>query len=113
MILTTELLDDVSDVDAATINEVLRAGRFGAYAILAVSDQEYLQAGNDGQPDDECRSSQVRREPDLWILEFREDGRQFQAAGRATLEQVRRTFLSYLAREQEWRSEFTWTELGS
>jgi hypothetical protein len=48
---------------------------------------------------------------DPWVLEYREDGRQFRAEGQVTLEQVRQAFQSYLAGGSEWRAGFTWGEM--
>jgi hypothetical protein len=111
MTLTTEDLRDISNVDAATVDEALRSDGFGKFAILSVSEQEFIQAGNDWQPDEECRAFLQRYDSDPWLLEYRESDRRFRAAGHVTLEQVRQAFRSYLARGSEWRLAFAWAEV--
>jgi hypothetical protein len=109
--LTTEDLGDVPDVDAAAMDEVLASDAFGKFAILSASEEAFLQAGNDWQPDAACREFMEAHESDPWVLEYREDGRRYQAAGRVTLDQVRQAFRSYVSGGSEWRAGFAWGEL--
>ncbi len=111
MTLTTEDHDDIPDVDAATLDEVLRSDGFGKFAILSTSEEEFIQAGNDWQPNEQCRAFLHEHNSDPWLLEYRESGRQFRAAGHVTLEQVRDAFLSYLSAGVQWRSAFVGAEL--
>jgi hypothetical protein len=111
MTLITEDFGSVPDVNAATLDEALRSDAFGKFAILEASTQEFIQAGNDWQPSDECRVFMKSHGSDPWALEYREGERQFQAAGYVTLEQVLKAFHSYLAGGQEWRSSFAWSEI--
>src|SRR5690348_13699540 len=97
MTLTTEELGDVPDVDAMTLDEVIQSDSFGKFAVLCMSDDEFIQAGNDWQPTDTCQAFLEKHESDPWVLEFREAGQQYVATGNVTLEQVRQAFQSYLA----------------
>jgi hypothetical protein len=111
MTLTTEDLGEIPDVDGLTLDEVLASDGFGKFAILSVSDEAFIQAGNDWQPDAACKAFMKANDSDPWVLEYREAGRQFRAAAHVTLEQVRRAFRSYLAGGLEWRSGFVWARL--
>jgi hypothetical protein len=111
MTLTTEDLGDIPDVDATAVDEVLRSDAFGKFAILLASNQEFIQAGNDWQPGEECRAFLQQHDSDPWLLEYRESGRQFRAAGHVTLQQVQQAFQAYLTGRLEWRLGFVWTEL--
>jgi hypothetical protein len=110
MTLTTEELGDVPDVDAAGLDEVLEPDGFGKFAILSASEA-FIQAGNDWQPGAACETFMDAHDSDPWLLEYREGGRQFRAAGHVTLEQVRHAFQSYLVGGSEWRSGFAWSAL--
>lgn len=111
MTLTTEGLGDVPGVDDATLDEVLTAEAFGAFAVLSKSGKAFIQAGNDWQPDPACAAFIEAHGSDPWVLEYRERGRQFRAAGRVTLDQVRAAFRSYLAGAPGCRTRFTWGEV--
>jgi hypothetical protein len=111
MTLTTEDLGNLADVDAAAMEEVLASDGFGKFAILSASEEAFIQAGNDWQPDEACRAFLQAHGSDPWVPEYREGGRQYQAAGRVTLEQVRQAFRSYLAGGPEWRNGLVWGEL--
>ena len=111
MILTTEDMGDVSDVDAAKLDEVLVSDAFGKFAILNKSDEEFIQAGCDWQPDEATKAFLAATGSDPWALEYREGGRQFGVEGHVTLDQVQRAFQSYLAGGSEWRSGFVWRAL--
>ncbi len=82
MTLTTEDHDDIPDVDAATLDEVLRSDGFGKFAILSTSEEEFIQAGNDWQPNEQCRAFLHEHNSDPWLLEYRESGAAVQG-GRA------------------------------
>lgn len=112
MTLITEDLGEALDVDAAALDEALLSERFGKFAVLSASAHEFIQAGNDWRPGEECSAFLQSHGSDPLVLEYREDERQFQAAGKVTLEQVRQAFHSYLAGGQEWRSNFAWSETG-
>jgi hypothetical protein len=111
MKLTTEDMGDVPDVDAATLDEVPASDGFGKFAILSASGEAFIQAGNDWQPDEACRAFLAAHDSDPWVLEYRERGRQFRAAGQVTLEQVRQAFHSYRVGSLEWRAGFAWRKL--
>jgi hypothetical protein len=111
MTLTTEEMGDVPDVDAAAMDEVLVSDVFGKFAILSASDEAFIQAGNDWQPGPDCAAFLAAHESDPWVLEYREGGRQFRAAGHVTLDHVRSAFASYLAGGSEWRTGLEWGEL--
>jgi hypothetical protein len=111
MRLTTEDLGDLADVDAAAMEEMLASDSFGKFAILNASDGAFIQAGNDWQPDEATRVFLHAHDSDPWVLEYRERGRQYRAAGQVTLAQVRQAFQSYLVRGSEWRTGFAWGEL--
>jgi len=111
MTLTTEDMGDVPDVDAASMDDTLATDAFGKFAILSASEEAFIQAGCDWQPGPECEAFMDAHGSDPWVLEYREGGQQFRAAGHVTLDQVRQAFRSYLASGQEWRSGFAWGEL--
>lgn len=112
MTLTTEDLGDLPDVDAATMGGVLTTDAFGKFAILSASDEAFIQAGNDWAPGLACEAFMAVQGSDPWVLEYRESGRQFRAAGPVTLEQVHWAFRSYLAGVRDWHSGFSWGEPG-
>lgn len=111
MDLSTEDFGDVPNVDAATLDEALATDAFGKFAVLIASEDAFIQAGNDWQPTDECAAFMAANASDPWVLEYREGGRQFQAAERITLDQVRQAFRAYLTGEAQWRTNFAWNEL--
>jgi hypothetical protein len=111
MTLTTEGGGDIPGVDASTLDEVLRSDTFGKFVVLVASDDEFIQAGNDWKPSEECQAFLRDHESDPWLLEYRESGRLFRAAGHVTLQQVRSAFLAYLSGASAWRSAFAWAEL--
>ena len=111
MTFTTENDGDLPDVDAATLDEVLRSGSFGKFAILAVSEAQFIQAGEDWSPDDQSQAFLRENESDPWLLEYRESERQFRAVGHVTLTLVRDTFQAYLSGDPGWKSTFAWAEL--
>lgn len=111
MILTTEEFGRVSDVDTAMLDEALGHDGFGKFAILNKSNEEFIQAGCDWQPDDATSVFLAATGSDPWVLEYREGGRQFSVEGHVTLDQVIRAFQSYLAGGSEWRFGFAWRVL--
>jgi hypothetical protein len=111
MTLTTEEMDDVPAVDAARLDEVLGSDAFGKFAVLSQSGKAFIQACSDWQPGAACEAFIDAHESDPWVLEYRERGRQYRAAGWVTLDQVQAAFRSYLAGGSEWRSGFAWGEL--
>jgi hypothetical protein len=112
MTLTTEALGDAPDLSAEALDELLTSDAFGNFAILNASDEQFIQAGNDWQPGAACTDFVETHDSDPWVLEYREDGRQFRAEGQVTLEQVRQAFQSYLVGGSEWRSGLTWGEMA-
>ncbi len=111
MTLSTEELGNAPEVSAATLDELLTSDAFGKFAILSASDEQFIQAGNDWQPGAACAAFMATHDSDPWVLEYREDERQFRAEGRVTLEQVRQAFRSYLAGGSEWRAGLAWGEM--
>ncbi|MEV8516330.1 hypothetical protein [Dactylosporangium sp. NPDC051484] len=112
MTLTTEVLNDVPDVNAATLDELLASDAFGKFAILSASDEEFIQAGNEWEPGAACVAFIQTHGSDPWMLEYRERGQQFRAEGQVTLEQVRQAFQSYLSGGSEWRTALAWREIS-
>jgi hypothetical protein len=88
MMLTTDDLGDVPDVDAATLDEVLASDGFGKFAVLSASGEAFIQAGNDWQPGEALRAFMAAHDSDPWVLEYCEGGRQLRPVGQVTLEQV-------------------------
>jgi hypothetical protein len=113
MTLTTEDGGDIPNVTPEDIDRVLPADAFGKFAILSVSATEFIQAGNDWQPDPACSQFLQQHNSDPWILEYRDgaSGQQFRAVGWVSLEHVRVAFLSYLAGTETWRTTHEWHEL--
>ncbi len=111
MKLTTDKLGDVPEIDAAKLDEVLASDGFGGFAILSASGEEFVQAGDEWQPGAECEAFLAAHGSDPWMLEYREDGRLFRAAGHVTVDRVRQAFRSYLAGGSEWRTGFAWREV--
>lgn len=112
MWLTTEEAGDLPDVTAADIDHALADDNFGKFAVLSASEDDFIQAGNDWQPGEECRAFMTAHDSDPWVLEYRDGatGRLYRAGGRATLEQVLMAFRSYLAGGRAWRGAFAWGE---
>jgi hypothetical protein len=111
MLLSAEEIDDVPNVDAAKLDEVLGSDAFGKFAILNKSDGEFIQAACDWRPDEETKAFLATTGSDPWVLEYRENGRQHGVEGHVTLEQVLQAFQSYLAGGSEWRTAFAWRAL--
>jgi hypothetical protein len=111
MTLTTENLGDMPDVDATTLDDVLTSDGFGNFAVLSASEEAFIQAGNAWQPGEECAGFLRVHDSDPWVLEYRDCGRQFRAAGHVTLEQVRQAFRSFLAGDSQWRTGLVWGAL--
>jgi hypothetical protein len=111
--LTTEELGDVVDVTAAALDEVLRQDVFGKFAALSRNDGEFIQAGNEWQPGEECGRFLQQYDSDPWVLEYRQAGKLYRTDGQVTLDQVRRAFQSYLAGDDGWQRDFTWSEWAS
>jgi hypothetical protein len=111
MTLTTEDMGDMPEIDATAMDELLASDGFGKFAVLSASDEAFIQAGNDWQPGAACEAFMDDHDSDPWVLEYREGGRQFQADGHVSLDQVRQAFRSYLAGGSEWRTGFQWGEL--
>jgi hypothetical protein len=110
MRLTTEELGDVDDVTANDVERVLGDDAFGGFAILAKSDDVYMQAGNQWSADAACEVFVQKYGSDPWVLEYR-DGKHFAADRNVTLDEVKRAFLSYLRGDPTWRTAFTWSEI--
>lgn len=111
MKLTTDVLGDLLDVDAASLERVLASVGAGGFAVLSASDGAFLQAGNDSRPNAECEAFRSMHGSDPWVLEFSEDGRLYRAAGHVTLDRVRQAFRSYLTGGLEWRAGLVWSEV--
>jgi hypothetical protein len=99
------------NVDVAAMDEALATDAFGKFAILSASDETFIQAACDWQPGEACRAFMDAHDSDPWVLEYREGGQQFRAAGHVTLDQVRHAFRSYLSSGPDWRTGFAWGEL--
>lgn len=110
MNLTTEELDEMLNVEAEILDEVLREDAFGKFVVLNASEEEFIQAGNDWQPTEECSAYLKEFDSDPWVLEVRVAGRLYRAERYATLAQVRHVFGAYLT-GKDWRSSFKWSEI--
>ena len=108
MTLTTEEMGDAPDVSTVTMDELLATDAFGKFAILSASDTEFIQTANEWEPGPTCAAFLATHGSDPWVLEYREAGRQFRAAGQVTLDQVRQAFRSYLTGSADWRTAFSW-----
>src|SRR5262245_6354895 len=80
------------------------------FAILSRSEEEFIQAGNNWQPGDECARFLQETRSDPWILEYRENGRLKRARGDRTLSEVIDVFQEYLAGTDEWRTRYWWLD---
>jgi hypothetical protein len=111
MKLTTDELGDGVNVDAPALDRVLASVRSGGFAVLSASDTAFIQAGNEWHPGAACEAFRSMHGSDPWVLEFREDGRLYRAAGEVTLAHVRQAFRSYLAGGSDWRAGLVWSEV--
>lgn len=103
MTLTTEEYGDIPNVSPAAIDEVLMSDVFGKFAVLARSETEFLQIGNDWSPSEACTTFLQVNGSDPWIIEYRENGQHYQASGQVTLNQARMAFHSYLEGDELWQ----------
>jgi len=113
MNLVTEEGGKIESVTEDTVRETLATDAFGKFAILSASDGEFIQTGNNWQPGEACARFLKENDSDPWILEYREDGRQFRARGDRTLDEVIGAFVAYLHAKQEWRKQFWWIHLNT
>lgn len=109
MTLTTEEYGDIPDISSTAIDDVLMSDAFGKFAILARSETEFLQIGNDWSPDEACSTFLQTHGSDPWVIEYRENDQQYRANGQVTLAQAQRAFHSYLEGAEGWRTMFTWS----
>ena len=109
MTLTTEDLGDTPDIAAAEMDALLAEDSFGKFVILSTSEEQFIQAACEWEPTPETEAFLALHRSDPWILEYRQaDGRQFQANGHVTLDQVRGAFAGYLAGDEHWKQLFKW-----
>lgn len=112
MDLTTEELGEFTNVETDDLVRILDEDAFGGFVILSRAEEEFLQAGNNWSPDDECATFLERYDSDPWVLEYREpSGKQYQTCRNVTLAEVKEAFLSYLRGGTEWRDRFEWSEI--
>ena len=104
MELVWEELAPVDGVSREELNEILSSDCFGKFAILSRSESDYIQAGCDWQPTEECDAFLKAHESDPWVLEYHgaTSGTPVRAAGHVTLSTVMLAFASYLAEGNEW-----------
>jgi hypothetical protein len=105
MFLETESGIKLKDVTETQLREVFQKD-FGEYIFLSRNnpeheDQHWIQAGY---------------ENGFWDLEYKdaEDDPVFHAAGgeyKYTAEQVGQAFLSYLRKDNRWRTDFPWVKI--
>ena len=114
MRLITEELPEMEDPTAAAVTETLDSDAFGKFAVLLVSDDEFVQAGNDWTPTDECAEYLRAHDSDPWVLEYRKPAllRPLRADGVVTLAQVKDVFLAFLAGDTSWQTQFLWCEIA-
>ena len=108
MTLKTDDQGEIPDVDAATLDGVLAADAFGTFAVLFVSETEFMQAGRDCGPNEQCQMFLQTHGSDPWLLEYREGDQHYGVAGWVSLARVREVFRAYLCSADGWRSVFEW-----
>jgi hypothetical protein len=113
MWLTTEELGDVDPITPEHLAEIIDTDAFGKFLVLSASESEFIQAGNDWSPSEECAAYLAQHESDPWTLEYRDGttGVLFASRHHVTLEQVKATLLSYLGGGTEWHANFEWEEI--
>lgn len=111
MTLTTEELGEMPDVDAATVEEILSSDAFGKFVILSASEREFIQAGNDWQPGEECEAFMDEHDSDPWVLEYHKGKKHYRAEGTVTLAQVLCAFQAYRDGRSDWLAAFVWDEI--
>ncbi|HEX8916146.1 MAG TPA: hypothetical protein VF796_27605 [Humisphaera sp.] len=111
MKFTTENGGDLGDLTAEAMDGILAEEGFGGFAILGPAEDVFIQAADTWEPGDETSAFRESHGSDPWVLEYREAGRQYQAHGHVTLDQVREAFRSYLAGDGRWRAAFQWHEI--
>lgn len=111
MRLTTDSNIDIPDVDAKTMDSVLREDAFGKFAVLESSADEFIQAANEWHASAACEAFLAEHGSDPWVLEYREAGWHFRADAWVTLTEVRTAFAAYLTGETAWRSAWLWSEM--
>jgi hypothetical protein len=111
MTLATEELGETPDVNAATMDEILSSDAFGKFAILSRSKREFIQAGNDWQPDKKTTAFLEKHDSDPWVLEYHKGKKHFRAEGHVTLDRLRAAFRSYLEGGSVWQTGFVWNEI--
>jgi hypothetical protein len=86
------------DATAQTLEEVFADDALrGEFITLAADDGTFLQAGGEGHGP--------------YRLEYKEAGKQFQAAVPLTRQEVKEAFLDYLRGGSDWRAGRDWKEL--
>jgi hypothetical protein len=89
-----------SDVTEQTFEEVFADDSLrGEFIILEADADTFLQAGGEGNGP--------------YTLEYKEAGKQFQAVGELTKQEVKEAFLDYLQGGTGWRTKHEWKALAS
>lgn len=112
MELTSEDAATIDSPTASEIREFLEPDSFGSYAMLASSENDFVQIGNSWQPTDECNLYIAQHKSDPWILEFHTPDKpknQNQRATRyVTLEEATEVFCQFAEGRGNWLSNFDW-----
>jgi hypothetical protein len=112
MRLTTDDLPEIDPVTAADIEKVLGDEVFGKFVILSASAHVFIQAGCLWEPGPESKRFIAETGSEPFRLEYKDGstGRLYAAEVHVTLDQVKESFLAYLAGDDSWQSRFIWTE---
>jgi len=108
MRFTTEEGDEIREITAKQLRQVLSDDAFGKYALLEANLHDFIQAGCDWQPGEEVRRYIAEHDSDPWLLEARGGGAQFRVTRHVTLNEVIEAFTSYLERGTAWQTNFEW-----
>jgi hypothetical protein len=110
MNLSMEESGVIDPITSDSLREALGDDSFGKFAILSRSEDDFIQAGNNWDPSEECGRFLKETGSDPWILEYREGQKVRRARGNRTLDEVIAVFIEYLEGKEEWRTRFWWVE---
>ncbi|MFO0615893.1 MAG: hypothetical protein U0414_25080 [Polyangiaceae bacterium] len=111
MRFTTEEGDEVREISAEQLREILADDAFGKFALLEANEHEFIQAGCDWQPGEETRRFLAEHDSDPWLLEARDRRGQFRVKRHVTLNEVIEAFTSHLQRRATWQTNFEWAPI--
>lgn len=108
MRFTSEEGEEIREITASQLREVLADEAFGKFALLEANLQDFIQAGCDWQPTQQVRRFLAKYDSDPWLLEARGGGALFRVTRHVTLNEVIEAFTSYLERGTKWQTGFQW-----